>query len=375
MMKRPELRERDFESFFRVPFVCYGDATAYVSPMKSDLRRYLDEARNPLFRGHGDFTFFTLHQDRRPVGRIVAHVHHDSNRIHGLRRSYFGFFDCIDDIEVARTLLAAAEEWGRRRGYDELAGNFNLTAVQQLGVVIEGFENRPYTDMQFNPPHIPRLLEACGFEPFFPMSTFELPLGGFDPAVLLGPKQRALFADPAFRFERLTRRDFKRLMADTRRVLSESFAQNPMFVPLTEAEFLFQAGEMMWIVDERISSIVYHDGEPAGVCVCIPDLNPFLRDTRSRIRLGTPWYFLRHRLRRRRALIIFVAVRPGLQNGGLTGAMLYKITTALKQARYERLGVTWISDLNTASLRQIEKLGACKLHRLCLFRKPIPSGA
>jgi len=97
---RSELRERDFESFFRVPFVCYGDATPYVSPMKSDLRRYLDGARNPLFRSNGDFTFFTMHQEGKPVGRIVAHVHHESNRIHGLRRSYFGFFDCIDDIEV-----------------------------------------------------------------------------------------------------------------------------------------------------------------------------------------------------------------------------------------------------------------------------------
>ncbi len=373
---RSELRERDFESFFRVPFVCYGDATPYVSPMKSDLRRYLDGARNPLFRSNGDFTFFTMHQEGKPVGRIVAHVHHESNRIHGLRRSYFGFFDCIDDIEVARTLLAGAEEWGRRRGHEELAGNFNLTAMQQVGVLIEGFESQPYTDMQFNPPHIPRLLAACGFEPFFPMWTFELALGRFDPEMLLGPKQRALFADPAFRFERLTRRGFKRLMSDTRRVLNESFARNPMFVPLTEAEFLFQAHEMMWIVDERIcSSIVYHEGDPAGVCVCIPDLNPFLRDTRSRIRLGTPWHFLRHRLRRRRALIIFYGVRPELQNRGLNGAMLYKLTTSLKQARYEPLGVTWISDLNAASLRQTERLGARRLHRLCLFRKPIASGA
>jgi len=33
--------------------------------------------------------------------------------------------------------------------------------------------------------------------------------------------------------------------------------------------------------------------------------------------------------------------------------------------------VTWISDENTASLRQMEKLGARRLHRLHLFRKAI----
>ena len=37
---------------------------------------------------------------------------------------------------------------------------------------------------------------------------------------------------------------------------------------------------MMWIMDPRLSVVVYHDGKPAGVIVCIPDLNPFMRACR-----------------------------------------------------------------------------------------------
>jgi hypothetical protein len=50
------------------------------------------------------------------------------------------------------------------------------------------------------------------------------------------------------------------------------------------------------------------------------------------------------------------------------------VTRSLKEAGYERLGLTWIADENQASLRQIEKLGAQPLHRLHLFRKPIGVG-
>ena len=44
--------------------------------------------------------------------------------------------------------------------------------------------------------------------------------------------------------------------------------------------------------------------KPAGVIVCIPDLNPFVRACRSRLSMTTPWHFLRHRLTGDRAVII-----------------------------------------------------------------------
>ena len=127
----------------------------------------------------------TAHRGGRAIGRIVAHVHGASNRVHGERRGCFGFFDCVDDVDVARALLGEAEKFAIGNGCDVLAGNFNLTAMQQMGVVTDGFDGVPYSDMQYNPPHIPRLLTACGFAATFPVSTFELDLTTFDPASLL----------------------------------------------------------------------------------------------------------------------------------------------------------------------------------------------
>ena len=342
-----------------------------MSPLASDLRRILDPAKNPLFLHAGAGRFFTAHRDGKVVGRIVAHVHHASNARHALARSYFGFFDCADDLEAARALLGAAEDFGRAQGCAEIAGNFNLTAMQQIGVVTEGFENAPYTDQVYNPPHLPALLGACGYAATFPMRTVEVDLLRLDPETLLGPKQRAALADGALRWETLRRQDFPRLLRDVRRVLNDGFDRNPMFVPLSEEEFFFQAADMMWIVDPRISALVQGDEGPVGAVVCIPDLNPFLRATGSRFTALTPFHYLRFRLRRRRAVIIFYSVVRARHSQGLNGAMLYRVTRALKDAGYRTLGITWIADENAASLRQVEKLGARVLHRLHLFRKDL----
>jgi hypothetical protein len=242
-----EMRTGDRRAAFDVPFNVYDPASPYVSPMWSDFDRFVDPTRNPLAQdGRGAFALFTAHRDGRPVGRIVAAMHQASNQRHGTRRGQFGFFDCADDPEAADALLQAAEAWVHERGADEIAGNFNLTAMQMAGVLTEGFGKAPYTDMMWSPPHIVRLLEGAGYAPFFPMTTYETDLTRVDPAHLVGPKQAAILADGAYSWRPIGRRNFKASMEDARLVLNDGFDRNPMFVPVSVEEYAFQAGEMMW---------------------------------------------------------------------------------------------------------------------------------
>ncbi len=160
-------------------------------------------------------------------------------------------------------------------------------------------------------------------------------------------------------------------MEDARLVLNAGFDRNPMFVPLSAEEYTFQAGEMMWIMDPRLSVVVHHDGNPAGVIVCIPDLNPFVRDIGGRLSWTAPWHFIRHRLNRDRAVIIYYSVTPELHGRGLNGAMLARVIRAARDAGYKTLGTTWIADSNIASLKQMQRIGAKPLHRLHLFSKAL----
>jgi len=98
------IRTEDFDAFFEAPLACYGRDAYIASPLKGDLKRALNAQKNPLFRDFARRTWFTAHRGGRIVGRILAHIHDASNLQYGLRRGYFGMFDCIDDAEVARSL-------------------------------------------------------------------------------------------------------------------------------------------------------------------------------------------------------------------------------------------------------------------------------
>jgi hypothetical protein len=368
----PTLRDDDLDAFFAVPFRVYPRESPYVSPLKSDLARALDPRKNPLFGdvGGGSRRVLTAHRGDAPVGRIVAHLHGASNRLHRERRGCFGYFDCADDLEVARLLLGAAERFAGDHGCDTLTGNFNLTAMQQMGVVTDGFDATPYSDMVYNPPHLPRLLAACGFAPTFPATTHELDLDAFDPTSLLHGRVAERLEDPALRWSELHTRDFARVLEEVRTVLNDGFAPNPMFVPLAPEEMRFQAADLSHVLDPRITALVHDAAGPVGVVLTIPDVNPMLRAMGSRLGPSAPWHFLRFRFgRRRRAVIVLYSVASRMQGRGLNGAMLFRVTTALKTAGYRSLGITWIGDLNAASLRQVERLGARRLHRVHLFTK------
>jgi len=366
-----ELREGDFEAFFNTPFEIYDKASPYVSPMRSDLRRFYTAGENPLFPEAGSFALFTAHRDGRILGRIGAHAHPASNHIHGTNTAYFAYFDCADDAEAARTLLGAAENWARKRGFDTIAGNFNLTAMQQIGVTTGGFESLPYVDQVYSAPHIGRLLSENGYGAYFPMRTFEADLEAFDPAAVLGPAQTQILASADWSFAPVTRKDIPARLEDARALLNSGFANNPMFVPLTREEFDFQAKELNWIIDTRITVVLHYQGKPAGVVLVIPDLNPFIRATRSRISWTTPWHFIVNRLRRDRALVVYLSVRSDLQGKGIMGAMLGTLLPKMRNAGYKKLGITWIWDENHASLRQMQRIGARPLHRSHLFRKAL----
>ncbi|MBD66187.1 MAG: GNAT family N-acetyltransferase [Halobacteriovoraceae bacterium] len=363
--KNPSLND-----FFAAAEYAYRETPQFVSILNTDIKRLLDK-KNPLFAKHGSGDYYVAYRSGQPVGRIVAHIHQESNRKFNTDTGYFGYFDCINDLEVASQLLQKAEAQHKQSGMRKISGNFNLTAMQQIGVVTDQFQNDPYTDQVYSPDYLPTLLERNGYQKEFPMRTFEIDLTQTKPEDLKSAKTESIFNNPDYSFEKVIRKNFSTSLESVREVLNDGFQNNPMFVPLTSEEFLYQAKDMMWILDPEISALLTYNKRAVGTIVCIPDLNQFFRATRSKLSWRTPLAFINHKLTRDRAVIIFYSVAQEFHGRGINSAMLFKVISALKARGYQKLGITWISEQNQASLRQVEKMGAKTLHKLHLFSKDL----
>jgi hypothetical protein len=364
-----KIKINQFNDFFEVPFEIYR-GLPYVSPFKSDLKRFLSK-KNPTFAGKENFCLFTAYKDDKCVGRICAHIHEKYNQHYKTSTGFFGFFDCIDDQEVANVLLAEASIWLKKRDMTEMWGNFNLTTQQPFGVMSEGFENAPYMEMLYSAPYMTGLLEEYGLKPDFPITTFEIDLKNIKEEHFSSEKVKQVLDSPDFEVRKVSKKNFESQMKECCHLLNVSFANNPLFVPISETEFWFQAKEMTYILDEEITRFIYFQGKVVGVVVCVPDLNPLLKKYKSRLSLGLLFNLLRLKKNKDRALLVFASVDPEFHSKGLGAAVFVECIKMLVKNGYKKLGITWVSDTNKASLAGLKKFPHKKMHRLHIYKKKL----
>ena len=365
-----EIVEGDFNSFFNAPFEIRGRGSLYASPFKSDLKNMLS-LKNPIFFSENDYSYFTAFKNGKIVGRVSAHVHNAYNKRFNTKTCYFGLFECINDHAVANVLLDKGMEFAKIRNLNEISGNFNLTAMQEMGVMIGGFENEPYVLQSYGMPYYPNLLEDFGFVAEYPMSTFEVNLEDLEVESLIRDKQIKIFNDAEYQFIQVTKKAYKEFMPILLDIFNESFDKNDFFVPISIKEWNFQAKDLIHFIDSDISFVVLHKGKPIGTSLQIPDLNPILRRSGGKLSLKMIYYMIKSKLVRDRALLIFSAIKPEYQNIGILGAISYKACKAMKKRGYKKLGITWVSEKNIGSLKNVEALNGKKLHDLRIFSKKI----
>jgi len=256
-----------------------------------------------------------------------------------------------------------------------LRGPFNMTAMQEMGILLDGFDRPPAVDEIYTPPYYPALLDAAGLRATFPVSTFRVDdLQNSHSDRLIGDAHRARVAAGRLRVRATNLADFEREIETVRELLNDSFFDNPHFVPITRDEFFFQVGPYRRLMDPAISLILEVDGVPAGFVLCVPDFGPVLKQMAGSTSPRALLTFLLNRRRVSGAVLIIMGVQRQLQGRGLMRILQAELIRALRDRGYRHLTITWIADANAKSLATVRALGARPYHRATLYERAISHG-
>jgi hypothetical protein len=153
--------ERDFDSFFRLPWKIYRGDPLWVPPIKSTARSELRRESNP-FLLHCEHRLFLLERDGVAVGRIAAMVDTLAVETWGEAIGMFAYFECgKQDREGAKLLLDAALGWLHAKGMKTMRGPWSFLS-QEWGLVVEGFAPQAVVMAPYNPPEYAAMLESFG---------------------------------------------------------------------------------------------------------------------------------------------------------------------------------------------------------------------
>jgi len=159
---REAVTRSELKKFILFPFSLYKNDNNWVPPLIIDEWQTFDRKKNPSF-DHCEAAYFLAYKDGVVVGRVAAIINHKANERWNDKRTRFGWIAFIDDEEVSKALLDAAESWGVAKGMKGIHGPLGFTDLDPEGMLVEGFDHLPTIASAYNYPYFPRHLEKQGF--------------------------------------------------------------------------------------------------------------------------------------------------------------------------------------------------------------------
>ena len=368
----PVANSRDLRHFIRLPWTLYRDDPYWVPPLLVDMKKLLDKTKHPFFR-HSSADFFLARRDGEWVGRIAAILNNNHNRYHNERAAFFGFFESIDDREVASALLGRAEQWARDLGMVELRGPMNYSTNETVGLLVEGFDSSPFVLMCHNPRYYSRLIEDAGFSKSMDLYAWWMQTEqGLNPKITrVG--ERVLKGE-GIAVRPLNTANFREEVAIIQKIYNDAWSSNWGFVPMTDEEFRHLADDLKPVVDPRVVLIAEKGGEPVAFSLALPDFNQALKKINGRLfPLGLP-LLLYHARHIRQVRVLALGIAKKVQNwNGVGAALYYESFRRGVAAGYRTCEFSWTLENNELINRSMQLFGARIYKRYRVYGKALSS--
>ncbi len=360
----PELTIQPVESkqqqrwFLRLPWDIYRDDPHWIPPLRQNQKELVGYAPHPFYQDADARTFLAM-RNGRPCGRVAALINHAHNRRYDEQLGFFGFFESVDDTEVAAGLFEAARAWLRQHGIEHVRGPCNPSLNYELGLLVDGFDSPPTFMMTYNPPYYERLIEAAGFRKEQDLYAF---WGHVDMLQSLDEKLAFILQEATRRFDVkmrcLDRRRFAQEVKMFLDIYNRSLVGTWGFVPLSDAEVEHIGESLKHLIVPEMTSVAEVDGKPVGAVFGLLDYNPRIKRIDGRL---FPLGFLRllwNRRQIKRVRLISTNVLPEYQRWGLGLVLMGRLVPEALKWGIEEAEFSWVLESNHLSRATLERGGA-----------------
>ena len=319
-------------------------------------RGKLDAQQNAFFE-HAEYEAWICVEGDRCVGRIAAiedrlHNQHNNDTV-----GFFGFFESIDDQEVAQCLIDAAVDWLAKRGKTIARGPVSPSMKGEFGVVVEGNHNRPSVMMNHSFDYYDRLLEGCGFEVAKSFYAYEIKS---DDAIhdqkfakLSQFETRVRNRFPDLEIEHVNKQNFAKTVREVNLLANEVRSAGWGFVPMTLSEVDTMIRNLRSVIRCDMFYVARYGGKLVGFIITIPDINWALQKTFFKndfMRKLELLFWLRFIPRGR---VIALGVDAQFRNKGIAMLLINRLVTTRRA--YKEWEFSWVLEDNVKSLRAIER--------------------
>lgn len=332
--------------FIKSQWNFYKNNPNFVPPIISDRLKVLDTEKNPFYK-HSSLQLFIAVSNGDVIGRVAAIINDNHNKTHNDKIGFFGFFECIDNQEVANSLFAEAGIWLKSKGMQVMRGPENPSMNDEIGLLIDGFDSPPLILDPYNPEYYIRLIENAGFQKAKDLFAYFL--------------EDSFASEKIYRLQSIVRdryqvsirevnlKNSKQLMKDIRdikNIYNAAWMPNWGFVKWTDEEFDFLADDLKQTADSRLAIIAETKGKLAGFAIGLPNINECFIHNKNGSLLGAVWHLLTKKSKIKFLRIIALGVMPEFQKTGIDSILYYELGTRALKMGIKYGEASWILEDN-----------------------------
>jgi len=345
----------------------------WVPPLRLSVYENLDTEKNPFFK-RANIQLFIAEKDGKPVGRIAAIENKGHNEFYHDKTGFYGFFECINDQEVANALFQAAEKWLKARGLSSMQGPMNPSTNHECGLLVRGQSQHPTIMTTWNPKYYEELHDRYGLGKAKDLVAYivarEKNVGL--PEKVQNYAKRLRSENSRVKFRDFNVKDFEGEVSRCFDIYNAAWEKNWGFFPMTADEFKFAAKDMKMILDPRMAFVAEVDGKPAGFMLAIPDYNYiFKRIPNGKLFPTGIFKLLLGKKLLKSVRIITLGVKPEYRGSGIFALFTFEAFERAHKFGYVAGEASWILEDNEAMNKPWQDLGAPLYRRWRIYEKTL----
>ena len=314
---------RELKAFVRFRNELYRDCEYAVPYLISEELATLSEDKNAAFECC-EAAYFMAFRDGKAVGRVAGIINRRANERWNCKWVRFGWFDFIDDEEVSQALMAAVEEWGRRKGMTEVVGPLGFTDMDHEGMLIMGFDQIGTMATIYNHPYYPQHMERMGYTKDQDWHEFKIYIPDAIPEKHLRIAEivKKKYGLKVLKFRR--RKDIMPYAHKVFETLNAAYTPLYGFAPLTERQIDYYVDIYIPLLRLDLVTVIVREEDDAvvGFGISLPNLSHALQQARGSL-LPFGFFPLMKALKSKARVIdlYLTGVLPEYQNKGVNALL------------------------------------------------------
>ncbi len=350
----------------------YKDCPMWVCPLDNDIRNVFNPERNKKFN-NGEAIRWTAFDcaTGEAVGRIAAFYENNASDDYEQPTGGCGFFECIDSQQVANMLFDACRDWLKSKGMEAMDGPINFGSRDAWwGLLVDGFQYQALYTNPYHQPYYKALFENYGFQNYFNQNTYVWRAESGVLSEVALEKARRVLSNPEYQIKDVTNTDLSEAAENLRTIYNKAWALFTGVKPMSEQEAQKLMQTLKPIIDPNLIYFAYHNDQPIGFFVMVPDLNCVIGKFGGRFgiieKLRLMWE-LKVRKSCDRVFGIIFGITPEYQGKGIESAiMTYILENYIQTGRspYKTFEFAWIGDFNPVMNKMIERYVCATRHKM-----------